>query len=209
MQEDGEDIRLRIPEGVALVPLARETLGGDIAPAVAPGGLEEMEEVKAKPLQKGIVPPDLKADAVPEGIERGRLLFEEGVEGGGPAAGVDRILPECGAFPMARRGVADALFKMQALPRPQALLCFPEGAVFGRAGAARDAPVLECAADRKAAVLGLLLHGEKTALREDPAARETAVLPGGVSGVVGVPLGDHGGGKGALQAEGAGPLQTC
>ena len=77
-ERQGED--LGVPEVVALVALAREALGREARPAVAPRRLEQAEQVEPDALLEGTVPVELHVGRAPEPVEDRALLVDERVE---------------------------------------------------------------------------------------------------------------------------------
>ena len=208
VEKDRQDIGLGVPEGMALIALPCQALGGDVAPAVSSGGLEDVEEIEAQPLEQGVVSLDLHIRGGPEGVERGALLFEKGVEVRGLPTLSERALPERRILPVPGGGIADALVKAQRFARAEDCFGGPDGGGAKRLAPALDAAVPYRADDRKAAVFGLLLHGEDRPLGVQSRCFKAAVLAGGVAGIVRVPLGDDGGGDGTFNQHFGGALDA-
>ena len=210
VDEHGQDIALRVPEGVALVALAGQTLRRDVARAVAPRRLQQVEEVEAQTLQQRVVAADLKPGVLPESVEESALLLGQRVEVRRAFAEGLRVPPQGLRVGVAPGGIADALFKAELLARRKRLFKDRAHAVGRRRGRAdRQPPVLHGAADGEAAVFGLLSHGEQPALGLGSEGAQAAVLAGGVSRIVRVALGDHGGADAALDAQRADPVQAA
>ena len=202
VDEHGQDIGLGIPEGVPLIALAGQALGGDVARTVPSGGLQQVEEIEAQALQQRVVAADLKKGVVPEFVEEGALLVREHRKTRRLAADPFCLGAQALVVLAAHGAVADAFFQTQLLARADGRFRDPAHAVALRRGPEGErTPVLNGAADGKAAVFRALPHRQQSALGLRPQREQAAVLAGGVAGVVGIPLGDDGGLDRALDAQ--------
>eukprot|EP00906_Rhabdomonas_costata_P004892 RCo007330 len=74
VQEERDDVDLRVPEVVPVVALPSEALGADVGAPLAAHGLQQVEQVEADPLLQVAIPPDLNVRGLPEVLEEHAVL---------------------------------------------------------------------------------------------------------------------------------------
>ena len=117
--QHGQDEALAVPERVAVVARAGQTLGADRALLGAGAGLERVEEREADCLLQLGVPVQLDIGARPEVVEVGALRFEQAVPAGVPRLGQrgDGQISDRRQRAPARRAVRQELHDPQLLSR--------------------------------------------------------------------------------------------